>query len=171
MVYDPVGGPYAEAALRSLAWEGRYLVVGFAAGEIPKLPLNLVLLKGCDVRGVFWGTWLAREGAAHRANMADFSPGARPGGSPPTCMRSIRSRGARRAHALSDRRDGEAGAPPVSYSYSSSIPRASAARAASRCSGRICAATMRIAVASTAASSAKPSAGSMSGTRSYGSTK
>jgi NADPH2:quinone reductase len=72
VVYDPVGGAQAEPALRSLAWEGRYLVIGFAAGEIPKLPLNLVLLKGCDVRGVYWGAWLAREPQAHRANMADL---------------------------------------------------------------------------------------------------
>ena len=71
VVYDPVGDKYAEPALRSLAWYGRYLVVGFAAGEIPKLPLNLVLLKSCDVRGVFWGSWTEREPAAHRANMAD----------------------------------------------------------------------------------------------------
>ena len=55
VIYDPVGGPYAEAALRSIAWQGRFLVVGFAAGDIPKLPLNLVLLKGCDVLGVFLG--------------------------------------------------------------------------------------------------------------------
>ena len=67
VVYDPVGGPYAEPAVRSLAWEGRYLVVGFAAGEIPKLPLNLVLLKGCDIRGVFWGAWSKREPQAQRA--------------------------------------------------------------------------------------------------------
>jgi NADPH2:quinone reductase len=70
VVYDPVGGAYAEAALRALAWEGRFLVVGFAAGEIPKLPLNLVLLKSCDVRGVYWGAWLERDPAGHRANMA-----------------------------------------------------------------------------------------------------
>ena len=70
VVYDPVGGPYAEPALRSLAWEGRFLVVGFAAGDIPKLPLNLVLLKSCDVRGVYWGAWLARNPEGHRANMA-----------------------------------------------------------------------------------------------------
>ena len=55
-----------------IAWEGRFLVVGFAAGEIPKLPLNLVLLKGCDIRGVFWGSWTEREPDAHRANMADL---------------------------------------------------------------------------------------------------
>jgi NADPH2:quinone reductase len=72
VVYDPVGGGYAEPALRSLAWEGRFLVVGFAAGDIPKLPLNLVLLKSCDVRGVFWGSWTEREPEAHRANAADL---------------------------------------------------------------------------------------------------
>ena len=67
VVYDPIGDRYAEPALRSLAWYGRYLVVGFAAGQIPKLPLNLVLLKGCDVRGVFWGSWTAaRAGGASR---------------------------------------------------------------------------------------------------------
>ena len=57
IIFDPVGGSYAEAALRSIAWEGRFLVIGFAAGEIPKMPLNLALLKGCDIRGVFWGAW------------------------------------------------------------------------------------------------------------------
>jgi len=68
VIYDPVGGAYAEAALRSIAWLGRYLVIGFAAGDIPKLPLNLVLLKGCDVLGVFWGSWMQRDPAGHRAN-------------------------------------------------------------------------------------------------------
>jgi len=68
VIYDPVGGGYAEAALRSIDWYGRFLVVGFAAGEIPKLPLNLVLLKGCDVVGVFWGSWIERDKAGHRAN-------------------------------------------------------------------------------------------------------
>jgi NADPH2:quinone reductase len=72
VVYDPIGGDFAEPALRSLAWEGRFLVIGFAAGEIPKLPLNLVLLKSCDVRGVFWGSWTEREPKAHAANMADI---------------------------------------------------------------------------------------------------
>ncbi len=65
VVFDPVGGAYSEAALRALAWEGRLLVVGFAAGEIPKIPLNLPLLKGCDIRGVFWGGWLDRHPGAH----------------------------------------------------------------------------------------------------------
>jgi len=68
VIYDPVGGAYSEAALRSIAWLGRFLVVGFAAGDIPKLPLNLVLLKGCDVQGVFWGSWIERDKAGHRAN-------------------------------------------------------------------------------------------------------
>ena len=72
VIYDPVGGAYAEAALRSIAWQGRFLVVGFAAGDIPKLPLNLVLLKGCDVRGVFWGSWITRDPAGHRANTAQL---------------------------------------------------------------------------------------------------
>ena len=61
VVYDPVGGAYSEAAFRSLAWRGRLLVVGFAAGEIPKLPLNLALLKGAAAVGVFWGDFARRE--------------------------------------------------------------------------------------------------------------
>src|SRR5580658_633975 len=73
VVYDPVGGPYAEPAVRSLAWLGRYLVVGFAAGEIPKLPLNLVLLRSCDIRGVFWGSWTKREPLAQLTLMTDIA--------------------------------------------------------------------------------------------------
>ncbi|HSO35943.1 MAG TPA: NADPH:quinone oxidoreductase family protein [Labilithrix sp.] len=68
VIYDPVGGLYADAALRSIAWEGRYLVIGFAAGEIPKIPLNLVLLKGCQIVGVFWGSFLMRDPAKNLAN-------------------------------------------------------------------------------------------------------
>ena len=68
LIYDPVGGDYAEPALRSIAWEGRYLVVGFPAG-IPKLPLNLTLLKSCDVRGVFWGAFAARDPKANAAHI------------------------------------------------------------------------------------------------------
>jgi NADPH2:quinone reductase len=68
VIYDPIGGPYTEPALRSIAWQGRLLVVGFAAGDIPKLPLNLVLLRGCDVVGVFWGSWMNRDPQGHRAN-------------------------------------------------------------------------------------------------------
>jgi NADPH2:quinone reductase len=59
VVYDPVGGPYSEAGLRALDWGGRLLVVGFASGEIPKIPLNLALLKSCDIRGVFLVAWCA----------------------------------------------------------------------------------------------------------------
>jgi NADPH2:quinone reductase len=69
VLYDTVGGDLAEPALRAMAWEGRYLVVGFAGGTIPKVPLNLLLLKGCDLRGVFWGDFVRREPAAHRRNM------------------------------------------------------------------------------------------------------
>jgi NADPH2:quinone reductase len=72
VIYDPVGGAQAEPALRAIAWKGRFLVVGFAAGEIPRLPLNLVLLKGCDVRGVYWGAWIEREAEKHRANMEEL---------------------------------------------------------------------------------------------------
>jgi NADPH2:quinone reductase len=68
VIYDPVGGPYSEPALRSIAWKGRFLVVGFAAGEIPKIPLNLALLKGCDIVGVFWGSFIERDPDGHRAN-------------------------------------------------------------------------------------------------------
>ena len=68
VVYDPVGGDYAEPALRAIAWGGRYLVVGFPAG-IPKLPLNLTLLKSCDVCGVFWGAFALRDPAANRAHV------------------------------------------------------------------------------------------------------
>ena len=68
VIYDPVGGDYAEPALRSIAWEGRYLVVGFPAG-IPMLPLNLTLLKSCDICGVFWGAFAARDPKANGAHL------------------------------------------------------------------------------------------------------
>ncbi|MBC2777251.1 NADPH:quinone oxidoreductase family protein [Parasphingopyxis marina] len=68
VIYDAVGGDYCEPALRSIAWEGRYLVIGFPAG-IPKLPLNLTLLKSCDVRGVFWGAFAARDPQHNRDNV------------------------------------------------------------------------------------------------------
>ena len=70
VIYDPVGGPYTEPALRSIAWRGRLLVVGFAAGEIPKIPLNLTLLKGCSIVGVFWGDFTRREPQHFAAAMA-----------------------------------------------------------------------------------------------------
>jgi NADPH2:quinone reductase len=71
VIYDPVGGDYAEAALRAIGWEGRYLVVGFPAG-IPKMPLNLTLLKSCQIVGVFWGAFVARSPAQHLANVQDL---------------------------------------------------------------------------------------------------
>ncbi len=67
IVFDPVGGSYAEIGVRSLGWKGRFLVIGFAAGDIPKIPLNLALLKGCDIRGVFWGAHMKREPKQGRA--------------------------------------------------------------------------------------------------------
>ncbi len=72
VIYDPVGGPYTEPAFRSIAWEGRHLVVGFAAGEIPKLPLNLTLLKSASVVGVCWGAFLQRDPAVTRQHLRDL---------------------------------------------------------------------------------------------------
>ncbi|HAJ47727.1 MAG TPA: NADPH:quinone oxidoreductase [Alphaproteobacteria bacterium] len=73
VIYDPVGGDYAEPALRAIGWEGRYLVVGFAASDqIPKVPLNLALLKGCQIVGVFWGAFTAREPQRNKANLAEL---------------------------------------------------------------------------------------------------
>lgn len=71
VVYDGVGGAYAEPALRAMAWLGRYLVIGFPAG-IPEIPLNLPLLKGCDIRGVFWGASVFRDPKGHAQNMAEL---------------------------------------------------------------------------------------------------
>jgi NADPH2:quinone reductase len=68
LIYDPVGGDYTEAAVRAIAWEGRLLVIGFPAG-IPRLPLNVILLKSCDVRGVFWGAFAARDPKANAAHV------------------------------------------------------------------------------------------------------
>jgi NADPH2:quinone reductase len=71
VIYDAVGGRYAEPAIRSIAWEGRYLVVGFPAG-IPSPPLNLALLKSCQIVGVFWGAWAARSPAENAANLREL---------------------------------------------------------------------------------------------------
>ncbi len=72
VVYDPVGGPFTEAALRATAWEGRFLVIGFAAGDIPRIPTNLTLLKGCSIVGVFWGMAMAREPVRGRAQLVEL---------------------------------------------------------------------------------------------------
>lgn len=69
VIYDCVGGPSSQLALRAMAWEGRFLVVGFASGDIPEMPLNLLLLKGCSAIGVFWGEAVKRDPAGHRQNM------------------------------------------------------------------------------------------------------
>jgi NADPH2:quinone reductase len=72
VVYDPIGGVQGEAALRGMDWGGRFLVIGFAAGDMPKLPLNLVLLRSYDVRGVYWGAWTQRNPQGHRFNMTQI---------------------------------------------------------------------------------------------------
>ena len=72
VVYDPVGGSYSEPALRATAWEGRFLVIGFAAGDIPAIPLNLTLLKGCEIVGVFWGSFVMRDPEHHRRNVEEL---------------------------------------------------------------------------------------------------
>ncbi|MGH2485859.1 MAG: NADPH:quinone oxidoreductase family protein, partial [Ktedonobacterales bacterium] len=69
VVVDPVGGGYSEPALRGMAWNGRLLVIGFTAGEIPRIPLNLTLLKGCSIVGVFWGSFATREPQRNQANL------------------------------------------------------------------------------------------------------
>ncbi len=70
--FDPVGGSYAEVALRSTGWKGRYLVIGFASGEIPRIPLNLTLLKGSSIVGVFWGSFTEREPQRHQQNLQEL---------------------------------------------------------------------------------------------------
>jgi NADPH2:quinone reductase len=72
VVYDPVGGDLAEPAVRSLAWNGRFLVIGFAAGQIPSIPLNLPLLKGASIVGVFWGAFTGRQPADNARNLAEL---------------------------------------------------------------------------------------------------
>ena len=72
VVYDPVGDSYSEPCLRATAWEGRYLVIGFAAGEIPKIPLNITLLKGCQIVGVFWGAWVWMYPDENNKNFAEL---------------------------------------------------------------------------------------------------
>ncbi len=72
IVYDCVGGPHAEPSLRAMAWDGRYLVIGFAAGEIPRFPLNVIMLKGCAVIGVIWTAFVERDPAQNRANLSQL---------------------------------------------------------------------------------------------------
>lgn len=72
VIYDPVGGNYSETALRGMAWEGRYLVIGFAAGTIPRIPLNLTLLKGCSIVGVFWGSFASRDPQRNQTHLREL---------------------------------------------------------------------------------------------------
>lgn len=89
VVFDAVGGPYTEPAVRALGWRGRLLVIGFAAGEIPKLPLNLALLKERQVLGVYWGDWTRREPAAHAKNMEQLVTWMREGRARPAITERI----------------------------------------------------------------------------------
>ena len=99
VIYDGVGGDYAEPALRSIAWEGRYLVVGFPAG-IPSIPLNLTLLKGCQIVGVFWGAFTAREPKRNQANLAEMMQWVREGKLKPYVSKTFPM--ARAAEALNE---------------------------------------------------------------------
>jgi len=97
VVYDAVGGPYAEPALRSLGWRGRYLVVGFAAGDIPKIPLNLALLKERQILGVYWGDSVAASPKGHLANMRELGEWFAAGKIAPSITESVGLDGARDA--------------------------------------------------------------------------
>jgi NADPH2:quinone reductase len=100
VVYDPVGARFAEPAMRSLAWRGRYLVIGFAGGEIPRLPLNLALLSERSIVGVYWGAWSAREPESNRANLARVLDWIMQGKAKPLVSRTFPL--ARAADALND---------------------------------------------------------------------
>ena len=73
VLYDPVGDKFAEPCVRAMNWGGRYLVIGFAAGDIPRIPLNLALLKSIDIRGVFWGAWTQRDPKDHMNNLKEIA--------------------------------------------------------------------------------------------------
>ena len=100
VVYDPVGGDFAEPALRSIAWRGRYLVVGFASGPIPALPLNLPLLKGASIVGVFWGEFAKREPQANATMMAELARWYGEGKVKPVLDRTLPMSALREAFAL-----------------------------------------------------------------------
>lgn len=97
VVYDAVGGPYAEPAVRSLGWRGRYLVVGFAAGDIPKIPLNLALLKERQILGVYWGDSVAANPKGHLANMRELGEWFAAGKIAPSITESVALDGAKDA--------------------------------------------------------------------------
>jgi NADPH2:quinone reductase len=105
VLYDPVGGDYAEPAVRAMAWEGRYLVIGFAAGSIPRIPLNLTLLKSCDLMGVFWGAFTARNPKRNQEHLAEISRWVREGKlHPHISARFELARGGEAIRMLADRK-------------------------------------------------------------------
>ena len=105
VLYDPVGGDYAEPAVRAMAWEGRYLVIGFAAGTIPRIPLNLTLLKSCDLMGVFWGAFTARNPKRNQEHLAEIARWVREGKlQPHICARFPLARGGEAIRMLADRK-------------------------------------------------------------------
>lgn len=105
VIYDPVGDRYADPAFRNIAWNGRYLVIGFAGGEIPKLPLNLPLIKGGSIVGVFWGAFTQHEPEAHRENMRELLGWFRDGKlKPHICAHFPLEEGAKAIRMLMDRK-------------------------------------------------------------------
>ena len=170
VLYDPVGGDYAEPSLRAMAWEGRYLVLGFASGTIPRIPLNLVLLKGCAIIGVFWTAFVEREPERHRANMVELLDWCKQGLISPAHPCELRA-GRDRHGAVPDRgpqghRQGDRQPAALACAPGSSL--SSARAAAARWVGVMCEATSPITAVSSAASSAKPRPAIMSGMRSAG---
>ena len=168
VLYDPVGGDYAEASLRAMAWDGRYLVVGFASGTIPRIPLNLVFLKGCAVVGVFWPAFVEREPERHRANMVELLDWCKQGLISPHIHARLRARRDRdgafldrgpQGHRQGDRQ-------PAALAPGSSL--SSARAAAARWVGVMCVATIPITAVRSAASSAKPNPAIRSGMISAG---
>ena len=93
VVFDPVGGDLSETAFRAIAWNGRYLVIGFAAGDIPAIPLNLPLLKGASIVGVYWGDWLIKEPRQAAEVVAELYDLAATGRVPSAHQRCLRPRG------------------------------------------------------------------------------
>ena len=105
VVFDAVGGPYTDPALRATGWRGRLLVIGFAAGEIPKIALNLALLKERSIVGVYWGDWTRREPGKHALNMADLARWMREGAVRPAITEKVGLAGVARALERMARRE------------------------------------------------------------------
>ncbi len=106
VLYDPVGGDYSEPAIRAMNWEGRFLVIGFAAGDIPRIPLNLTLLKSCDILGVFWGAFTMRDPKRNQEHLAELVRWCVEGKIKPLCLGTL-SPGARgRGHPHARRPQG-----------------------------------------------------------------